>query len=148
VRFVLGRSTGIVSIRPSPGRLGLGDCLSDTRASARSQPIEAPVLILLTGGSAGLPVRKVPRSPQRLALQWQQSFDEITERRLTHEDDPVLARHVSNLGLTSGPSGLRPDLDVAECQPIAAAVGAMIAYDGVVRIGPAPEPMVILPSLA
>ena len=33
-------------------------------------------------------------------------------------------------------SGLRPDLDVARGQPIAAALGAMIAFDGVSRLGP------------
>jgi hypothetical protein len=60
----------------------------------------------------------------------------------------VLARHAANLSLISGPSGLRPDLDVAEGQPIAGILAAMVAFDGVARIGPVPEPMVILPSLA
>lgn len=46
----------------------------------------------------------------------------------------MLARHVGNLGLVSGPSGLRPDLDVGEGQPIASALAAMIAYDGVTRV--------------
>jgi hypothetical protein len=36
----------------------------------------------------------------------------------------------------SGPSGPRPDLDVAEDHPIAAALGARIAHDGVTRIEP------------
>jgi hypothetical protein len=102
--------------------------------------------VLLDLAEEGLPITKVPRSPQRLALQWSAFFDAITERRLTHDPDPVLARHVSNRSLISGPSGPRPDLDVAEGQPIAAALGAMIAYDGVARIEPAPGPMVVLPS--
>jgi phage terminase large subunit-like protein len=89
---------------------------------------------LLQLADEGLPVTKVPRSPQRLTLQWQQFFDATLERRLTHENDPVLARHVGNLGLVSGPSGLRPDLDVGEGQPIASALAAMIAYDGVTRV--------------
>jgi hypothetical protein len=72
----------------------------------------------------------------------------IVEKRLTHAPDPVLARHAANLSLISGPSGLRPDLDVAEGQPIAGILAAMVAFDGVARIGPVPEPMVILPSLA
>ncbi len=88
----------------------------------------------------GLPVTKVPRSPQRLGLQWQAFYDAITERRLTHEDDPILARHAGNLGLISGPSGLRPDLDVSEGAPIAAALAAMTAYDGVIRIEPVEPP--------
>jgi hypothetical protein len=58
----------------------------------------------------------------------------------------VLAGHAANLGLISGPSGLRPDLDVAEGAPIAGVLAAMIAYDGVTRIGPAPEPFAILPT--
>jgi hypothetical protein len=41
---------------------------------------------------------------------------------------------LGNLGLISGPSGLRPDLDVAEGQTIAAALAAMIALDGAMRM--------------
>jgi hypothetical protein len=48
----------------------------------------------------------------------------------------VLARHAANLSLISGPSGLRPDLDIAKGSPIAASLGAMLAYDGVDRIEP------------
>jgi phage terminase large subunit-like protein len=104
--------------------------------------------VLLELSEEGLPVTKVPRSPQRLAAQWQQFFDAIVEQRLTHADDSVLARHVANLALISGPSGLRPDLDVAGGQPVAAAVATMIAYDGVARSEPAARPtVIILPSV-
>jgi phage terminase large subunit-like protein len=104
--------------------------------------------VLLELAEEGLPVTKVPRSPQRLAAQWQQFFDAIVERRLTHADDTVLARHVANLALISGPSGLRPDLDVAGGQPVAAALATMIAYDGVARSEPAAGPtVIILPSV-
>jgi hypothetical protein len=58
--------------------------------------------VMLELAEEGLPVTKVPRSPQRLALQWQQFSDAITEKRLTHGPDPVLARHAANLGLISG----------------------------------------------
>jgi phage terminase large subunit-like protein len=102
--------------------------------------------VLLQLADEGLPVTKVPRSPQRLALQWQTFFDAIVDRRLTHDPDPVLARHVANLSLISGPSGLRPDLDVAQGQPIAAALGAMIAFDGVTRLEPGEEMRIILPT--
>jgi hypothetical protein len=78
-------------------------------------------------------------------LAWSLFFDAVLEKRLTHDVDRVLARHVSNLSLISGPSGPRPDLDVAEGQPIAAAIGGMLAYDGVARIEPL-GPMVVLPS--
>ena len=60
--------------------------------------------------------------------------------------DPVLARHAGNLALISGPSGPRPDLDVAEGHPVAAALAAVVAYDGVARIEPAAELRIILPS--
>jgi phage terminase large subunit-like protein len=103
--------------------------------------------VLLQLADEGLPVTKVPRSPQRLALQWQTFYDATIERRLTHVPDPVLARHVANLSLISGPSGLRPDLDVAQGQPIAAALGAMIAFDGVTRLEPALTPYVGGPSV-
>ena len=102
--------------------------------------------VLLELSEEGLPVTKVPRSPQRLAAQWQQFFDAILERRLTHSPDPVLARHAGNLALISGPSGPRPDLDVAEGHPVAAALAAVVAYDGVARIEPAAELRIILPS--
>jgi hypothetical protein len=94
----------------------------------------------------GLPVTKVPRSPQRLALQWSQFYDAVLERRLSHDGDRVLSRHVSDLSLIAGPSGPRPDMDVAEGQPIAAALAVMIAFDAVARIEPAAKPMVVLPS--
>ena len=101
--------------------------------------------VLLQLSDEGLPVTKVPRSPQRLSLAWQMFYDAVVERRVTHDPDPVLARHASNLSLISGPSGLRPDLDVAEGSPIAASLGAMLAYDGVARIEPA-DMRIILPS--
>jgi hypothetical protein len=88
-----------------------------------------------------MPVTKVPRSPQRLALEWSTFYDAIVEQRVTHDPDPVLARHASNLALISGPSGLRPDLDVSEGQPVAAILGAMVAYDTVVRTEPARAPL-------
>jgi hypothetical protein len=46
------------------------------------------------GRSAG---HQGPEIPQRLAAQWQQFFDAIVERRVTHSRDPVLARHAGNL---------------------------------------------------
>jgi hypothetical protein len=103
--------------------------------------------VLLQLADEGLPVTKVPRSPQRLALQWQSFFDATIELGLTHAPDPVLARHVANLSLISGPSGLRPDLDVSQGQPIAAALGAMIAYDGVTRVEPMMTPYVGSPTV-
>jgi phage terminase large subunit-like protein len=102
--------------------------------------------VLLELAEEGLPVVKVPRSPQRLAAQWQAFYDAIVEHRATHDPDPVLSRHMSKLGLISGPSGLRPDLDVQEGAPIAGALACMVAYDAVTRIGPGSEPMVVLPS--
>jgi hypothetical protein len=101
--------------------------------------------VLLELSEEGLPLTRVPRSPQRLAAQWQQFFDAIVERRLTHSPDQVLARHARNLALISGPSGFRPDLDVAEGAPIAGALACMVAYDGVMGVGPGAEPMIVLP---
>jgi hypothetical protein len=49
---------------------------------------------------------------------------------------------VGNLGLISGPSGPRPDLDVGEGAPIAAALAAMIAFDGVTRVEHGPPPVI------
>ena len=44
--------------------------------------------VMLELADEGLPIVKVPRSPQRLALQWQAFFDAVLERRLTHEGRP------------------------------------------------------------
>ncbi len=99
--------------------------------------------VLLMLAEEGLPVTKVPRSPQRLALQWSAFSDAVLEKRVTHDPDPVLARHVANLSLISGPSGPRPDLDVGEGQPVAAGIAAMLAFDGVVRIEHVEPPMFI-----
>lgn len=98
--------------------------------------------VLLELSEEGLPVTKVPRSPQRLALQWSQFYDAIVEKRLTHARDPVLARHAGNLSLISGPSGLRPDLEVHEGAPVAGALAAMVAYDGVTRVEPRKVPRI------
>jgi hypothetical protein len=38
------------------------------------------------------------------------------------------------------------DLDVAQRQPIAAALGAMIAFDNVTRLGPSVTPTIVLPT--
>jgi hypothetical protein len=43
---------------------------------------------------------------------------------------------------TVRPSGLRPDLDVAESAPIAGALACVLAFDGVSRIEPAPKPFI------
>jgi hypothetical protein len=100
---------------------------------------------MLSLSEEGLPSRKSPAPPSGSRCSGS-SFTAIIERRLTYEPDPVLPRHAANLGLISGPSGLRPDLDVADGQPVAAVLAAMIAFDGVARIEPAPEPIVIVPG--
>lgn len=102
--------------------------------------------VMLELAEEGLPVTKVPRSPQRLALQWSQFYDAVLERRLSHDGDRVLSRHVSDLSLVAGPSRPRPDMDVAEGQPIAAALAVMIAYDVVTRLGPGVTPIIVLPT--
>jgi hypothetical protein len=122
---------------PCGARYSLGELLcSDADSSS----------VLLQLADEGLPVTKGPRRPQRLALQWQAFFDATVEPRLTHAPDLVFVRHVANLSLISGPTGLRPDLDVPAGQPIAAALGAMIAYDGVTRVEPEPDTRIILPT--
>jgi hypothetical protein len=102
--------------------------------------------VMLELAEDGLPVTKVPRSPQWLALQWSQFYDAVLERRLSHDGDRALSRHVSDLSLIAGPSGPRPNMDVAEGQPIAAALAVMIAYEGVTRLGPGVTPIIVLPT--
>ncbi len=74
-------------------------------------------------------------------------FDDATcEGRLTHDPDPVLGRHAAHLGLLIRPVRRPPGSRRRRGAPIAGVLAAMIAYDGVTRIGPAPEPFAILPT--
>lgn len=132
-------------------RVDPSDVAEELRAACRRFDIRELVCsehdwswVLLQLSEEGLPVTKVPRSPQRLALEWQTFFDAIVERRVTHDPDPVLARHAANLALISGPSGLRPDLDVAEGAPVAGVLGAMLAFDTAARTDTAPKIYVAL----
>jgi phage terminase large subunit-like protein len=83
--------------------------------------------ILLQLEGEDLPVVRMPLSPQRSSLAWQSFFDAVIEHRVTHDDDPVVARHVANLSLIASPHGLRPDL--SEAANVNAAVAAMVAYE-------------------
>jgi hypothetical protein len=79
--------------------------------------------VMLELAEEGLPVTKVRARPSASPFSGQTFRDAITEHRLRHDPDPALARHAASLCLISGPSGLRPDLDVADGSPIAAALG-------------------------
>jgi hypothetical protein len=62
------------------------------------------------------------------------------ERRITHDGDPRVARHLANLTLRSDRSGLRPDLDLTQAgSPISAELGAMWAAGRVIEKRVEPE---------
>jgi hypothetical protein len=123
------------------------------RSGAATRCVSSCAATTTGPGCCSSPRRRVCPSPRSRDLpsgsrrSGSSSFDAIVERRLTHSPDPVLARDASNLALISGPSRLRPDLEVAEGQPIAAALAAMTGFDGVSRVEPA-TPFIGLPSLA
>ena len=118
--------TGHPDRRAAPGPGDPSDVAEKLAPSGPATMSETCCAVRATGPGCcsssqdGLPIVKVPRSPQRLALQWQQFYDAVLEKRLSHDGERTLARHVSNLSLYRGRRD-RADLDVAEGQPIASA---------------------------
>jgi phage terminase large subunit-like protein len=53
----------------------------------------------------GLPVVAFPQSPQRMIKACAGFFDAVAEKRLIHDGDPLLARHLSNTAVKLTPAG-------------------------------------------
>lgn len=102
--------------------------------------------VLLELYEEGLPVTKVPRSPQRLAAQWQQFFDAIVEKRLTHEPDPLLARHAANLSPISVPVWAASEAGHRRGFADRRGVALHRRLRGAVRVGPLTGLFMMLPS--
>ena len=102
--------------------------------------------LLLMLAEEGLPITKVPRSPQRLALQWSQ----LTRRRPRAATVPrrrpraraARLEPVADLGAVG--TATRPGC--GRRSPVAAALAAMLAYDGAARVEPAGDLGMILPT--
>ena len=79
----------------------------------------------------GLPIVEYPStSARRMVMSCAKFFDAVTESRLTHDGDPLLARHLDNCVVKNDNLGVRiVKENRASPRKIDAAVASVIAYD-------------------
>jgi phage terminase large subunit-like protein len=78
----------------------------------------------------GLPVVAFPQSPQRMIKACAGFFDSVAEKRLIHDGDPLLARHISNTAVKLTPAGPHIKKENPNSpRKIDAAVAAILAVD-------------------
>jgi phage terminase large subunit-like protein len=80
--------------------------------------------------SKGLPVVSFPQSPQRMIRACAIFYDAVAEKRLVHDNDPVLSRHIGNTAvkLTSAGPHIKKE-NPNSPRKIDAAVAAILAVD-------------------
>jgi phage terminase large subunit-like protein len=78
----------------------------------------------------GLPVVAFPQSPQRMIKACARFFDSVAEKRIVHDGDPLLARHLSNTAVKLTPAGPHIKKENPNSpRKIDAAVAAILAVD-------------------
>lgn len=78
----------------------------------------------------GWPVTEWPFSLSRIVPAWKEFYSAVLEKRLTHDGDPGLARHVANLVLKVDRQGARPTKEFAGSgRKIDRFTAALIAWD-------------------
>jgi phage terminase large subunit-like protein len=78
----------------------------------------------------GLPVVAFPQSPQRMIRASAIFFDAVAEKRLQHDNDPVLTRHIGNTATKLTPAGPHIKKENPNSpRKIDAAVAAILAVD-------------------
>lgn len=79
---------------------------------------------------AGLPVVEYPQSPARMIKACAKFYDAVLEKRLIHNGDPVLARHLDNTVIKDTPAGphIKKENRYSP-RKIDAAVAAVLAVD-------------------
>jgi phage terminase large subunit-like protein len=78
----------------------------------------------------GLPVVAFPQSPQRMIRACAGFFDSVAEKRLVHDGDPLLARHIGNTAVKLTPAGPHIKKENPNSpRKIDAAVAAILAVD-------------------
>jgi phage terminase large subunit-like protein len=78
----------------------------------------------------GLPVVAFPQSPQRMIKACAGFFDLVAEKRLVHDGDPLLARHISNTAIKLTPAGPHIKKESPSSpRKIDACVAAILAVD-------------------
>jgi len=80
----------------------------------------------------GLPVVAFPQSPQRMIKACARFFDSVVEKRLVHDGDPLLSRHIGNTAIKLTPAGPHIKKENPNSpRKIDAAVAAILAVDRV-----------------
>jgi phage terminase large subunit-like protein len=78
----------------------------------------------------GLPVVAFPQSPQRMIKACAGFFDAVAEKRLIHDGDPLLSRHIGNTAIKLTPAGPHIKKENPNSpRKIDAAVAAILAVD-------------------
>lgn len=162
-----GDCTGIIAVTPDlrvqtvgcweapPGDLHWRVPIEDVKATVREQTktlaarwvIFDPYRWQATMAeleAEGLPIMEFPAgSVARMVPAWKQFYDAVLDRRLSHDGDPRLARHVENMRLKIDASGARPvkehkmsgrHIDLGICAVIGVACAAIEAPE-LVSIG-------------
>ena len=79
---------------------------------------------------AGLPIVEFPQSPGRMIKACATFFDSVAEKRLVHDGNPTLARHLDNAVLKMTPAGPHIKKDARNSpRKIDAAVASVMAVD-------------------
>jgi phage terminase large subunit-like protein len=78
----------------------------------------------------GLPVVAFPQSPQRMIKACARFYDAVAEKKLVHDGDPLLARHIGNTAVKLTPAGPHIKKENPNSpRKIDAAVAAILAHD-------------------
>ena len=78
----------------------------------------------------GLPVVSFPQSPQRMIKACARFYDAVAEKKLVHDADPLLARHIGNTAVKLTPAGPHIKKENPNSpRKIDAAVAAILAHD-------------------
>ena len=78
----------------------------------------------------GLPVVAFPQSPQRMIKACARFFDTVVEKRVIHDGDPLLSRHIGNTAIKLTPAGPHIKKENPNSpRKIDAAVAAILALD-------------------
>lgn len=85
---------------------------------------------LATWDERGWPVVEWPNVLARTVPAWKEFYTAVMERRLTHDGDPALARHVANAVLKVDQRGARPTKEfTGSGRKIDRLIAAMMAFD-------------------
>ena len=100
---------------------------------------------LLEWAEDDLPVVEYPQSNNRMVPATAQFYNAVMDRKLSHDGDPRLTRHVNNCITKVTPSGPKVAKDHKESpRKIDLAVAAIMAHDRAIEYRDPPEPQILV----